>query len=338
MQKQQQLESFLPDTQSQDVRNLLKKPPHKCGLVTIFRDDKDKGKNSDLHLYVSYKMDKDIDYLAYAIQCQHFAGIGVTHGSINFNLEKMPLFKQNALIEFEDFLEVIIHEMTHVLGFSENDIERWVLPKGTTHAFVKTKIKGVDTVLLKTPNVLRFARDYFNCPILEGMPLQHLGSKDSQISHWPNTIIQNEYMSTSTSFIQAYFSGFTTNLLRDTGYYAEINASMEEQMFYGKGKGCEYVMRKCDIAFREYCNPKTDVGLCDFYHHGFSSCKPGLYNDPDCNNLYPYQNGKCWDVNSEFNTDVYKRSNGTKFGTDSRCFNGNLLGFFGADCSSDKPV
>ncbi|EGR26871.1 leishmanolysin family protein, putative [Ichthyophthirius multifiliis] len=168
------------------------------------------------------------------------------------------------------------------------------------------------------------------------MPLQHLGGEDSVKSHWPNTIIQNEYMNTSTSSTQAHFSGFTTNLLRDTGYYAEINASMEEQMFYGKGKGCEYVYRKCDTTFREYCNPETDVGICDFYHHSFANCKAGLYNDSDCNNLFAYKNGKCWDVNSEYNTDIYRKQNGTKFGTDSKCFNGTLLGYFGEDCSKNN--
>ncbi|EGR26905.1 leishmanolysin family protein, putative [Ichthyophthirius multifiliis] len=234
----------------------------------------------------------------------------------------MPKFEQNAFIEFEDIMEIVIHEITHILGFSDYDIPQWILPKETTHAFVKKQIKGVDTLFLKTPNVLRYAREYFNCPILEGMPLQGENSKNS---HWPNTILQNEYMNTSVSFTQAYFSSFTANLLRDTGYYAEINASMEEQMFYGKGKGCEYVMHKCDTAFREYCNPQTDVGLCDFYHHGFSNCKTGLYNMSNCNNLFTYDNGKCWDVNSEYNTETFRKQNGTKYGTDSRCFNGNLL-------------
>ncbi|EGR26870.1 leishmanolysin family protein, putative [Ichthyophthirius multifiliis] len=151
----------------------------KCGIVTIPQKDKSKGQNSDLHLYISYKIENDKEYLAYALQCQHVAGIGPTHGSINFNLDKMPKFEQNAFIEFEDLMEVVIHEITHVLGFSDHDMSKWILPKGTTHAFVTTKIKEVNTVLLKTPNVLKFAREYFGCSILEGMPLQHLGGEDS---------------------------------------------------------------------------------------------------------------------------------------------------------------
>ncbi|EGR33745.1 leishmanolysin family protein, putative [Ichthyophthirius multifiliis] len=132
-------------------------------------------------------------------------------------------------------------------------------------------------------------------------------------------------MNASVISTQAYFSGFTTNLLRDTGYYAKINDSMEEQMFYGKGKGCEQVMGKCDIKLREYCDPKNEATLCDFHHYGFAECKTGLYNNSNCNNLFVYDNAKCFDVNSPFNDSKITKSNGNKFGTDSRCFNGSLL-------------
>ncbi|EGR26869.1 hypothetical protein IMG5_206700 [Ichthyophthirius multifiliis] len=54
---------------------------------------------------------------------------------------------------------------------------------------------------------------------------------------------------------------------------------MEEQMFYGKGKGCEHVMGKCRTSTREYCNPDTDQLLCDFYHHGSSKCRVSIFED-----------------------------------------------------------
>ncbi|EGR26873.1 leishmanolysin family protein, putative [Ichthyophthirius multifiliis] len=93
-----------------------------------------------------------------------------------------------------------------------------------------------------------------------------------------NTNEEEDYQAQSY-LTQAFFSAFTANILRDTGFYAEINVSMEEQMFYGKGKGCEHVMDKCRTSRREYCNPETDYFLCDFYHHGSSKCRVSIFND-----------------------------------------------------------
>ncbi|EGR32697.1 leishmanolysin family protein, putative [Ichthyophthirius multifiliis] len=189
-------------------------------------------------------------------------------------------------------MEIVIHEMTHVLGFSNSDIPKQLTSNESTHIdnTITQKIRGVDNLLIKTPNVLKFAREYFGCFTLVGMPLQNSIGNDSDDSHWKNTDIQNEYMNLLMTPNQAYFSGFTANLLRDTGFYTQINKNMEEQMFYGKGASCEHVMGKCDSTKREFCNPKTDDGLCDYYHHGQFSCSVRKLNDPGCNTLYTYVN------------------------------------------------
>ncbi|EGR33662.1 leishmanolysin family protein, putative [Ichthyophthirius multifiliis] len=181
-------------------------------------------------------------------------------------------------------MEVVIHEMTHILGFSNLDIPKWVTSDGTPHKnpTIKQNIRGVENLLITTPNVLKFAREYFGCPTLVGMPLDRANNDEYSNSHWKNTDLQNEYMNSLNSPNQAYFSGFTTNLLRDTGFYAQINENMEEQMFYGKGAGCEHILGKCDSTKREFCKPKTDQGLCDYYHHGYSICKVRTFNDSDC--------------------------------------------------------
>ncbi|EGR26887.1 leishmanolysin family protein, putative [Ichthyophthirius multifiliis] len=299
----------------------------KCGKVDVPQSDKTRGKNSDLHLYVQYVMEDDQQYQASAIWCQFLDAQGPTHGLVNFNLAELEQIELDDAIEFEDLIEIVIHEITHILGFSDEDIPKWVNSNGIAYAkpTITQKIRDIDSLLLTTPHVLAFARKYFGCPTLVGMPLQNQGNGNSKNSHWLNTIMQNEYMNASVSYTQAYFSGFTTNLLRDTGFYTEINESMEEQMFYGKGKGCEYVLGKCKTTTREFCDPKTDEKLCDFYHHGLANCSVGLFNNPGCNNLFTYPDYKCWDVNSLLNIEDVNEKNGGQFGEDSRCFNGNLL-------------
>ncbi|EGR33747.1 leishmanolysin family protein, putative [Ichthyophthirius multifiliis] len=158
----------------------------KCLYVDVPKIDQTNAKNSDLHLYISYKNDPNSEYLAFAYSCQFLKGIGPTHGLINFNLNQLSEnFKENYDIQFEDLVEIVIHEMTHILGFSNLDMPNWVNSQGKPHTnpTITQKIKGIDTLLLQTPNVLKFAREYFGCPTLVGMPLQNIGGKDSEKSH-----------------------------------------------------------------------------------------------------------------------------------------------------------
>ncbi|EGR33990.1 leishmanolysin family protein, putative [Ichthyophthirius multifiliis] len=298
----------------------------KCGEFEIPQKDKVKGKESDLHIYVQYKNEPQQSYMAYANRCQFIERLGPTHGQVTFNFSKLETKDLNDPIQFKDLMQIVIHEMTHILGFSYADIPKWVNSEKNHHTepTIQQKLRGIDTLFLKTPHVLQFARRYFNCPTLVGMPLENLGENSSKNSHWKTTVIENEYMNASVSTTQAYFSGFTANLLRDTGFYAEIKESMEEQIYYGKGAGCQHVTGQCDSNKREYCNPKTDDGLCDYYHLASSECKLGQFNEPNCNTFQIFHNAKCWDVNSNLNKQGAQNVIGVKFGNDSRCFNSSL--------------
>lgn len=41
-------------------------------------------------------------------------------------------------------------------------------------------------------------------------------------------------------------SGFTTALLRDTGYYYSVSNKLEENLLFGRGKGCSFILGTCD--------------------------------------------------------------------------------------------
>lgn len=43
----------------------------------------------------------------------------------------------------------------------------------------------------------------------------------------------------------AVLSVFTVALLKDTGFYAEVNENMADNIFWGKGKGCEFLNNAC---------------------------------------------------------------------------------------------
>lgn len=41
------------------------------------------------------------------------------------------------------------------------------------------------------------------------------------------------------------YSHFTLSLLRDTGWYASVDFNIADEMFYGKGKGCDFLEKAC---------------------------------------------------------------------------------------------
>ncbi|EGR34062.1 leishmanolysin family protein, putative [Ichthyophthirius multifiliis] len=222
----------------------------KCGEYPIPQSDRDQGIKSDLHIYTQYKIEPAETYVAYASWCQFLDVIGPTHGQVNFNLGLLGRKNMQDPVEFEDLMEIVIHEMTHILGFSDSDIPRWVDLQGRPHnnPLIKLNVRGTPTLVVRTPHVLNYARR----------------------------------------------------------------------------PGCEHFMGKCYSTKREFCNPKTDDGLCYYYHHGQSSCSVRKLNDPGCNTLDTYVNSKCWAVKSNQKTQKTQVQQEVKYRIDLKCFNGNI--------------
>ncbi|EGR32692.1 leishmanolysin family protein, putative [Ichthyophthirius multifiliis] len=84
------------------------------------------------------------------------------------------------------------------------------------------------------------------------MPIENNRGKKSAGPHWELTAIADERMNAS--------------------FHAEINESMEEQMFYGKGKGCNFIVGKCDQKIENFVA-----------HHGSSNYNFGQFKDSDYN-------------------------------------------------------
>ena len=47
------------------------------------------------------------------------------------------------------------------------------------------------------------------------------------------------------SLSEKVMSSITIALLKDTGFYTEVNDHMSENMNWGKGKGCDFVQNAC---------------------------------------------------------------------------------------------
>ncbi|EAR98414.2 leishmanolysin family protein (macronuclear) [Tetrahymena thermophila SB210] len=317
-----------------DLITIVPKPPGSmkwnlgptCGLVNITDADRNNERDSDLHLYVSYSDEIAKPYLAYAGWCKFLKVLGPTHGTVNFNLGKLRSYDFNNTIVFNELIQIVTHEITHVLGFSGNDVQYWVdstTKKPHVNPISVQLIRGFNSTVLQTPNVQAYARQYYGCPSLAGMLLENQGTAGSAGSHWETTVIKNEYMNAAVSNTQGFFSKFTTSLLKDTGFYASINSTMEEQVFYGKDAGCSFINGTCDQLKREFC--KAGAQQCDYYHFSSGICNPSSFSDAGCDNIQAFSNSRCYDPSGNYqNNPTFLEKLGVGFGSNSRCFMSSL--------------
>ena len=55
-------------------------------------------------------------------------------------------------------------------------------------------IRGKKRQVLKTPKILETARNYFNCPTIDGVEIENEGGSGSAGAHWERAILHNEQM------------------------------------------------------------------------------------------------------------------------------------------------
>ncbi|XP_060784836.1 leishmanolysin-like peptidase isoform X1 [Neoarius graeffei] len=177
--------------------------------------------------------------------------------------------------EFEGMLSTVKHEIMHALGFSaglfafyHDDDGKPLTPRFASGlpAFNESlglyqwsdkvikratrlwDIRGGHMIrhevhLMVTPRVVEEARRHFKCPILEGMELENQGGMGTELNHWEKRLLENEAM-TGSHTQNRVFSRITLAIMEDTGWY-RANYSMAEKLEWGKGLGCDFVMKSC---------------------------------------------------------------------------------------------
>ena len=145
--------------------------------------------------------------------------------------------KPNSLRYFES---IVLHEFTHVLGFTKN-LFKLISPP---IYFFKNDKDGINRAYLNSTKVLNVAKKYFNCDEIDGIPLEEIGGNGTFGSHWEERVLLGEYMCGAIYREEQSISEFTLALLEDLGYY-KANYYTGGLMQYGKNKGCDFLNSKC---------------------------------------------------------------------------------------------
>jgi leishmanolysin len=211
---------------STTTKNMIPSGQSTCGTeITFSSSDKTNGfANSDLHLYVTFVNNPSSSYLAYASPCSLNNNYRPNTGKVVFNSAYLASSYSTAAA-FNGLFKIVSHEMTHVMGFSQSLYSYFLDPSNNNKPYYMSSVTKIFTTsaegypIIKSANVLSYARTYYGCATLQGMRLEDEGSAGSTGSHWERSVLQNEYMTASAIGNEAVISGFTLNLLKDSGWY-----------------------------------------------------------------------------------------------------------------------
>jgi leishmanolysin len=99
-------------------------------------------------------------------------------------------------------------------------------------------ISGTQFQGIILPEVVNYARSYFNDPNLDMVPLEDEGGGGSAGSHWDKVFLTMEYMN-PTIESPGILSEFTMTFLRATGWYT-IDAGAAQPYDWGKDDGPDH--------------------------------------------------------------------------------------------------
>ena len=170
----------------------------------------------------------------------------------------------------EYFQAILVHEFTHILGFSKNFFEKYyknIVTSPDSHGIMRS--------YLNSPKLLEVARQYYDCPTLQGVELENQGGNGTEGSHWEARILLGEYMNGYAYTEEMVISEFTLAVLEDSGYY-KANYYTGGLMRYGKHKGCAFLEEQCINKETHKMNESFENEFFDSISNGIdASCSSG---------------------------------------------------------------
>ncbi|EGR27549.1 leishmanolysin family protein, putative [Ichthyophthirius multifiliis] len=273
---------------------------NQCAGVII--DEQDESRkygtpNSDLHIIV-VASDQSNSFYASATVCQMLPR--PSHGKIDLNKQNFNGINFNEG-KFNRYTQLIIHEVIHLLGFSDN-IYPYFINKATGKYYslqeilITKQVRGLSTQFIKTPKVLKAVKELYACEDAEGMKLENQGTSSSVGSHWEKAIASNEIMGPSLVQGIAYITKTTIALLDDSGFYESVNYDMAK-INAGYDLGCDFFYLACKSQTQKYDVFCSGYDSCDDFNTGYSTCISSQYSD-GCNIYQTISKSQCNNPNN----------------------------------------
>ena len=242
----------------------------KCGPVKVPYEHQTLGIETDVIAYVSSAEETEKSYVAYAGPCalQNSDRNNVIAGSIHINSHNF--LKINS---FEKQMMTVIHELTHLLGFTKGVYKYFRKSNGEPYLenelYETVEIRGVEKTTIKGQRVLEKAREALGCEELQGVELEDYGGDGTVGSHWDKRMMYNDYM-IGHVIEDPLYSSITLALLEDSGWYYP-NYTYAQTPIWPRQKSCSFFYNKClEKDSYEFCSHPKDT--CDYFHLGKAKC------------------------------------------------------------------
>ena len=237
-------------------------------------------------------------------------------GNINF----CPGRLDTSEAAFGELLDTAIHEIFHVLAFSDGLYQYFVSSETGQQLGLGNVISQTSTTKsFITPNVVNAARERFGCDAITEVRLENEGGSATAHSHWEELHYAGELM-VGVQAGRSEVTNLTLALLQDTGWY-HIDYAKSAFGRYGHREGCSFVNGECSALKTDfpkyYCSAaEKETSQCTADHMAFGFCHDSNLGDT-CTTIKAYSNGHCWDAS--FNSESRQRF-GENHGLGSRCF------------------
>lgn len=284
-------------------------------------------KPTDLYITIVAQNDPKTAYFAAAAACYASKRDGrPIIGAYLLNLAFLQTEFYHEFLYFSTFA----HEFTHILGFSSNLYASFVKPGTTTKrtdVVGKTSIGAETFDTITMPEVVNFAKSFFACNNIPGVPLENNGGSGSAGSHWEKLFLPQEYMNPTVEN-PGVLSDFTMTFLRATGWY-QIAAGASQRYDWGQNSGCG-VFNIC---------PQNSTGYCSAAQVSQTICSSEWMSKGSCIQDKTFSSG-CYVKRSQEHTCLFNgpwqtlssNSNQEAFEPGARCINYKGLGGYMAQC------
>lgn len=236
----------------------------KCGTYVIPKEMIENPIDYDFVMFVNVGFDKEnANTLAYAAPCLkdlNHNGRPVM-GYSYYNTKNMNL----VMDEFQENVETAIHEFLHAFGFSGSMAQHFLDENGRPRgdSVIKKVVKrGMPTSIIDLPKLTKFAREYFDCPDIEGVEMENQGGSGSLGSHFEHRMVRDDLMNSHDDY-NRQFTEFLAILLEETHWY-RVNRKYVGQSITGYKAGCRYIDEKCVSSYDSSSKTATVVNNLDF--------------------------------------------------------------------------
>lgn len=227
------------------------------GYMTINAKYNERATYADFILFLGVRNEPSKNYLAYASYCAlEQEKMRPVAGFIVWNEAKISFEDGNLMSQLDTFL----HEAIHTLFFHPTLFKTF--PENSLSQSFLFYDEPASTWKIRGDNVLNQAKTYFACPSLNGVALENGGDVTSAAAHFEKLLFADEIM-TPDDTLETRLSAFTLAVAKDSGFL-DIDMSQAEEVFWGKGEGCDFANMRCELkGSDEFCEKEGEVACSD---------------------------------------------------------------------------